>query len=373
MPAPFDRMRLKRALALVERWTDEQTITGVSLAIGHRDAMLEPRSFGRQSPHDDAPRLPPDAIFLIASPTKPITALAIMRLVESGALQLNDQMSKFLPGFAAQGKRAVTLRHCLTHTSGLPDMVPDHGEMRLREAPLQEFVDRVYQTPLDFAPGRGVQYQSMGFLMLGEVVRVVTGRTLGEYLRSEVFEPLQMHDTALGMPDAWEAAHDGEPARVDRIAEIRVPDPDDPFARVWNSRYWRRLGAPWGGLLSTAGDLAKLCRHLLVDVPEGAGIIGRAALEAMTCNQLESMPDVPEAHRRCTPWGLGWQRNWPAHATSFGDLLSPAAYGHWGATGTMVWIDPARETFLVALTNEPLEAGRRRLAQLSNAVCGALR
>ena len=92
----------------------------------------------------------------------------------------------------------------------------------------------------------------------------------------------------------------------------------------------------------------------------------------MTANQLAPMPDVPEINRRCYPWGFGWQLNWPSHPTSFGDFLSPSSYGHWGATGTMIWIDPARDAFAVLLTTQPLGTRRRFLAEFSNVVCAAL-
>jgi CubicO group peptidase (beta-lactamase class C family) len=101
------------------------------------------------------------------------------------------------------------------------------------------------------------------------------------------------------------------------------------------------------------------------------GIVSPATLAAMTTNQLAQMPNVPDKHRRCFPWGYAWQLNWPTHDTAFGDLLSPAAYGHWGSTGTMVWLDPALGRFAVALTTQPLELGRRWLARFSNIVCAA--
>ena len=122
-----------------------------------------------------------------------------------------------------------------------------------------------------------------------------------------------------------------------------------------------------------AGDLAKLCRHLLRIHNGAKGILSPATLEAMTTNQLSAYPDVPETNRRCTPWGLGWQLNWPHHARAFGDLLSPSAYGHWGATGTMVWIDPPRDCFAVVLTTQPLEDRHRRQARFTNTLCSALR
>jgi CubicO group peptidase (beta-lactamase class C family) len=91
----------------------------------------------------------------------------------------------------------------------------------------------------------------------------------------------------------------------------------------------------------------------------------------MTTNQLEHFPDLPEVRRRCQPWGFGWQLNWPAHSTTFGDFLSPRAYGHWGMVGTLVWIDPALDLFGIALTTEPLDRQRYH-SEFTNAVTGAV-
>jgi CubicO group peptidase (beta-lactamase class C family) len=92
----------------------------------------------------------------------------------------------------------------------------------------------------------------------------------------------------------------------------------------------------------------------------------------MTTNQLAAMPQVPEQERRGRPWGLGWRLNWPAHSANFGDLLGPRAYGHWGATGTLVWIDPDTEAFFVLFTTQPQEPEGRLLARLSNVISSAL-
>jgi CubicO group peptidase (beta-lactamase class C family) len=369
MPDRFALHRLSRAWDLLRRWAEEGGVPAVGAVVGSADEVLPARLFGRQAPAADAPPVRDDAIFLIASPTKPIVGLAVLRLVEQGQVKLTDPVARYVPEFAAEGKRSITLAHCLTHTSGLPDMLPDNAELRARQAPLGEFLSRACGLKPDFAPGRGVQYQSLGFLMLGEVAHQVSGRQVGELLREEVFEPLGMTDTALGMPPSWEQLDSGAP-RVERIAEVRLPG--DAHSSVWNTAYWRKLGAPWGGLLSTPADLGRLCQHLLKIQRGEAGILRPVTLAAMTANQLERMPHVPEAARRCQPWGLGWRLNWPHDPQTFGDLLSPAAYGHWGATGTMVWIDPARDAFAVVLSTEPLDFERGRFAEFSNAVCAAL-
>ena len=331
--------------------------------------------FGRQKPGDGAPPLRPDAIFLIASITKPIVATGVLLLVERGLVALDDRVEQYVPEFGRNGKHAVTLRNLLTHTSGLPDMLPNNTELRAASAPLSEFVAGTCAIGLDFLPGRAVQYQSMGFAMLGEIVSRVSGRTCPQFLHDEIFQPLGMNDTALGAPEEW---FEGPDPKVDRIAEVWIP-PDSEQAREtsrhwnWNSRYWRTLGVPWGGLLTTPADLARFGQMMLSEGRAGdVPVVSRAAVRAATRNQLEAMRDVPSEERRTRPWGLGWRLNWAADSANFGDFLGPRAYGHWGATGTLLWIDPDLDACVILLTTKPQEPRGSYLARASNAIIAAM-
>jgi CubicO group peptidase (beta-lactamase class C family) len=137
----------------------------------------------------------------------------------------------------------------------------------------------------------------------------------------------------------------------------------------WNSSYWRSVGAPWGGMVSTADDLARFCAMMLGGGPAASvRVLAPASMTVATQNRLDDFPDVPEADRRARPWGLGWRLNWPGHTASFGDLLSRETYGHWGATGTLFWIDPVSRLAVVLLSTQPLERDRSPLVLLSNAI-----
>ena len=367
----FHTESLTRANRLAERWVEDDVMPAVVMALGGSQGEPQMTVLG----HQDVARttgIQEDSIFLIASPTKPIAAIAVLQLLEQGEFLLADPVSKFIPDFAQNGKSAITIGHCLTHTSGLPDMLPNNVELRKEQAPLSEFAKSTCQIAPLFAAGTRVRYQSTGLLMLAQVVEKIAGDSLPNVLQKTVFGPLGMNDTALGMPADWETASDGGVSRLSRIAESRVAK-DANTEWGWNSLYWRRLGAPWGGLLASAPDWAKLCRHLL-EIHRGKpdGILAPATLRAMTRNQLQTMDQIPEVNRRCTPWGYGWQPNWPNHPRTFGDLLTPGTYGHWGATGTMIWIDPSRDVYAVVLTTEPLEDTRRRLALMSNTIASAI-
>jgi CubicO group peptidase (beta-lactamase class C family) len=204
----------------------------------------------------------------------------------------------------------------------------------------------------------------MGSALLSEVVHQVSGRLLPEFLRREVFAPLGMDDTSLG----------AEPARRERIAAVRVPAEQEGADWGWNSDYWLGLGVPWGGLITSPADFARFCLMLLGGGTLGdVRILSPATVRAMTMNQLATLPDVPEVERRCRPWGLGWRLNWPGEPSSFGDLLGPRSFGHWGATGTLCWLDPEAGAFCILFTTQPLDGENRALVRLSNVVAGALR
>src|SRR5207302_1618095 len=173
-------------------------------------------------------------------------------LVARGQLALDQPVSEALPEFAEGGKESVTIRHLLTHTSGLPDMLPENQALREEHAPLSEFVRRVCRLGLDFPPGTRIQYQSMGIAALGAVIERVDGRSLPRFLKEEFFQPLGMDSSCLGLEDRLADRN----ARID----LSVPGAGSTVgAREtdwgWNSDYWFHFGAPWGGMFATPLDL----------------------------------------------------------------------------------------------------------------------
>jgi CubicO group peptidase (beta-lactamase class C family) len=358
---------------LARTLVEDGTLPALAVDVVHKDRCLErPLLFGRQRLDDELGTLREDAVFLVASLTKPVVAMGVMLLVEQGRLALNERVVDLIPEFDAPPRRPMLVRHLLTHTSGLPDMLPNNRSLRERNAPLTAFLEGTLAATLDFPPGRGVQYQSMGFVLLSEIVARLSGLSCRQFLATHLFGPLGMADTALGAPDEW---FTGPSPRAERIAEVAIPpEQESGEGWNWNSRYWRQLGAPWGGLLTTPRDLARLCRMMLAggaagDVP----LFAPATIAAATANQLDALRDVPEADRRARAWGLGWRLNWPAHAASFGDLVGPRTFGHWGATGTMFWMDPDREAAAVILSTQPFDRCGCHLARVSNAITAALR
>jgi CubicO group peptidase (beta-lactamase class C family) len=359
----FDAARMRRVAELLDKWVATDQLPAAGVCIGRKGKILEPIFVGRSRPELDAPPLKSDALFLVASLTKPVTVAATMLLVERGLISLDDRVAAIIPKFAANGKQEVRLRHLMTHTSGLPDMPPNNQQLRKEQRPLSDFVEATCRLSLLFDPATQVSYQSMGTAMLGEVVHQVSGMTLPEFLRRELFEPLAMTDTSLG----WDLA------KKERITTVRLPKGATIHEIVWNTPYWLGFGAPWGGLITSPADYAQLCQLMLNGGQlAGVRILSPATVRAMASNQLEGLPRISEEERRCRPWGLGWRLNWPGHSSNFGDLLGPRSFGHWGSTGTLCWIDPDAEAFVVMLTTQPQDPEGRFLARLSNAICAAM-
>jgi CubicO group peptidase (beta-lactamase class C family) len=358
-------MDLRRARDLLEREVGADRLLGAALQVSTAHEVLDPVCVGRRQLATDGAPVEPDTIFLIASITKPIVAAAVLRLVEEGHVLLSDPVTAYVPEFGVNGKEDVRLRHLLTHTSGLPDMIDCNREYRAAQRPLADFVARICELPLGFEPGSRVSYQSTGIAMLGEIVERVAGVPLPRYLHDVFFAPLGLRDTHLGIRE-----------RNEREAQIRIAGEglaygagrdDEGTDFDWNSDYWRGFAAPWGGLLTTVGELTTLMRAFLAGGShEGARLLSPVTVAAMVTDQTSAMPGLEQTAR---PWGLGWQLQGRGGAT-FGDLVSARTFGHGGATGTVAWADPEREVTCVLLTNDPAAAGAVR-PRISNLVAAA--
>jgi beta-lactamase class C len=261
-----------------------------------------------------------------------MTATGIMVLVDRGKLALRDPVRKFIPEFSGGDRDLITVQHLLTHTSGLPDMLPENEALRRKHAPLSEFVAGACKAPLLFRPGAKVSYQSMGILLAAEIAQRITRMPFREFLRREVFLPLGMRDTSLGLGGR----------RIADTAQCQVENKDD---WGWNTPYWRDLGAPWGGVHSTAADVSRFLNAFLR--PNGL-VLKRETAQAMITNHAEGLNET---------WGLGWMLG----ATLFGRPFLPRAFGHYGATGTVGWADPETGVRCVLLTTKPAEQSRAGL------------
>lgn len=288
-----------------------------------------------------------DAIFLLASISKPICIAAVMTLYDQGAFRLEDPVKKFIPAFDGEGREQITMRQLLTHVSGLPDQLPENKELRMRHAALSEFVDRAIRTPLLFDPGARYEYSSMAILLACEVAQRISGTGIHEFVDKSVFRSLGMSNSALGMGRF----------RLDQTMRCQVEQaaPEagagDPSAKDWdwNSSYWRSLGTPWGGVHGSAPDVAKFLAEFL----DAQGkVVKPQTASLMISNQNRS---------GITSRGLGFD----VGAKAGGLGCSELTFGHSGSTGTLAWADPRTRTICVALTTLPWRAANPHPAKLA--------
>jgi CubicO group peptidase (beta-lactamase class C family) len=360
--------RLEEAYAILGREVEKGKIMGCTVGISRNGELLEARAFGRSSIEGTSPVVP-DTIFLIASLTKPFTSTAAMMLVERGLIRLDDPVCSIVPEFGDGGPRdRILVRHLLTHTSGLPDQLPDNTELRSHHATLDEFLLKIYRTPLLFEPGTSFSYQSCGMAMLMDIVQRVSGTPLAEFMLREIFEPLGMSDSSLGVN--W--------SKSEKVSQVNLPAGSFQYGGAdasdwnWNSQYLWSLAYPWGGMFSTQADLL---RFLNVFLDRGTlgdrRVLSPQTAQAMTNNQVVKLLQIPKDVAYKNPWGFGWQLKAPFNSV-FGDLNSSSTFGHWGATGTLYWADPETSLACVVLTNQPFEESGAILGRFSNAVAGSI-
>ncbi len=278
-----------------------------------------------------------DSPFLLGSISKPICIAALMTLFDKKAFHLDEPAMKYLPEFKGGGRERVTVKHLLTHVSGLPDQLPNNAQLRKSHAPLSAFVAEAVRVPLGFEPGTKYEYSSMAILLATEIAQRLSGKNFLDFVDEAVFQPLEMKHSAIGLGKL-------NPATLIKVqTENAAPEAGggDPSAKDWdwNSSYWRALGAPWGGVHASAADIARFLHAFSSD---NESFLSRETASLMIQNH-NPQPIVPR--------GLGF-----AIGTGICKNCSPKAYGHTGSTGTIAWLDRQSQTGCVILTSLPGQA-----------------
>jgi CubicO group peptidase (beta-lactamase class C family) len=318
----WDKAKLDQAATLMDGWIADGRVQGASILVTQGSRQFA-RNFGTAKGTEP--------VFLLASLTKPMTAAAVMTLVDAGQLSLDDKVVKFFPSFTGEGRETITLRHCLTHTGGLPDMLADDEALRERHASLADYREGALKAPLKFAPGSKYSYSSMGILLSSEIAQKITGKPIADLVEERVFRPLGMSRTGYGLRGRGNAT---------TVASQAAPAMTDSGKKSWadwnwNSEYWRNLGAPWGGALGTAADITRFYGEFL---GSRGRILKPATEQLMITNQS---PAGVKAS------GLGFDL-----PPSVGSLsCGPRTFGHNGSTGTLSWADPDTGTICVVLTS----------------------
>jgi CubicO group peptidase (beta-lactamase class C family) len=330
-----------------EVWSEMQrgAFPGAALAIGRGGRVVLEDGFGRLG-RDGPDEVDPDrSVYDLASLTKVVgTTTAVMLLVEDGKMRLDDPVAMYLPEFSGGGRERVTIRHLLTHTSGLPDGIDVPGGMTPEQA-----LRYVESTPLRSSPGMRVEYSDLGFVILYAAAERAAGEPIYHLLDRRVFGPLRMRSTYY-----WPGDGCGRCAPTSRAM-------GDAFRGHVHDPISRRLGGIAGnaGLFSTAHDLARFAAMLANNGElDGVRVLQPATIRMFTRKQ-------PGTGTRA----LGWDTPGSPGTNMFGSRVSPNSFGHTGYTGTSIWIDPDLGTWVVLLANRTYDTeGNNRMQGLRRAV-----
>ena len=355
--------RLGRITAVMQKHVDDGLLAGAVAIIVRDGKVAYLQSVGMRDKEQQV-QMSPDTIFRIASMSKPITSVAVMMLYEEGRFQLKDPISKFIPEFRAPkvlvmdgsqeqlvpAKREITIRHLLTHTSGLTyhwdsRVGPKYAEAGITHGLIQdedllaEDMKKLGRIPLVHQPGEAFTY-SLSTDVLGRVVEVASGMPFDEFLRKRIFEPLRMNDTGFRLPQS----------KVSRLAAIYGPDPDGNLRRLpdgvlgegamktsvtYPYEGTHRYCSGGGGLCSTVPDYARFIQMML-----NGGELDGVRLLSPTTVKMMSTDQVGDLNRD-TGFGLGFgvTRNLREGA----ELTSVGAYRWGGFWYTTFFIDPAQK------------------------------
>lgn len=329
---------------------DQKKLAGVVTLLARKGKVVNLDAYGRANAADPAP-LKADAIFRIASMTKPITGVAMMQLYEKGLWKLDDPVAKHIPEFAGLKVRTdaglvdqakpMTMAQLMSHTAGFA-VSAVYEKDDLRETDLQGMVDKLAKLPLASHPGTDWAYGPAVDLQ-GYVVQKLSGLDLADYMQRHIFDPLKMPDTQF-----WVA-----PAKAARVVQVHTYDAagaivptNDPSVRTEKPRFL----AGGGGLFSTAEDYFRFCQALLNGGElEGARILKPETVKLMRADVLQ--PGVGVDLYGPVQKGIGFGMDFAVHRRPAESGLPQGLDSYWwgGAFGTWFWIDPVNDVVFVGM------------------------
>lgn len=316
-------------------------VGGAGLAVAVGGEVVAERYVGEVGPGLAAG---PSTLWPLASISKLYTAAAAMALIERGEITLSTRVVTVLPGFTGGGREKMTLRHLLAHTGGLIYESPRMAELLAARTPIDVIVDEAFDGELLFAPGASQLYSDLGFGLTGRMLATVAGMPMPELVARRVLDPAGLGETFM------------RPSReVDgRIAYVAGGFAEGTDGAMYNSAYARDLAHPAFGTVATLGDLLGFG---LLFAPNGPRrLFSRAGTTAMVTDQTGSdlpgeivQPPIGIIH----PWGIGFMIK---GRSIYPELASPASYGHAGASGCSLWIDPVADAVIAFVSNRHLNA-----------------
>ncbi len=312
----------------------KKQLPGAVVLVGRQGKVVWRRAYGNRALEPQIEAMTTDTIFDLASLTKVVaTATSVMILVERGQVRLSDPVSRYIPEFAAMGKRSITVEQLLTHRSGF---MPDNDLADYEQGPVKAFEKIWNLAPVAEAGSRFI-YSDVNYIVLAELVRRVAGKPLNEFADENIYRPLGMKDTGF------------KPAAGLRPRIAPTEQRDDHWMRgeVHDPRAYLLGGvAGHAGLFSTADDLAVFCQMILEHGSyRGARVLSPLGVARMT-EPRNSGGNGLDGNVR----GLGWDIA-TSYSSNRGDLFPIGSFGHTGFTGGSIWIDPSNQTFVVFLSN----------------------
>jgi CubicO group peptidase (beta-lactamase class C family) len=326
---------------LLQQAVGGECFPGGVLLVGYQGQLVYEVAAGQAALLPSRRPMTLDTMFDLASLTKPMaTTTALMRLVESGRVRLDVPISAYLPAFNVSETAPPTLRQLLSHCSGLPAWRPYYQEIDPswpQHDRRQAVYAAIHREPLVTPPGVAVQYSDAGFILLGELIEVLSGTPLDEFCHREVFAALQLADLRflnLTRPQADGVSY-ASTEHCPWRGRILTGEVHDENAWVMGGV------AGHAGLFGTARQVWQYALRLLKGLQGRAWLVSTATLRTFTTRQ-----GIPEG----STWALGWDTPTPGRSSA-GRFFAPTAIGHLGFTGTSLWIDPAQQVIVVLLTN----------------------
>ncbi len=351
----LDKVRMAAMDALIAEAIVAEKLPGCVVCVGRQGKIAWLKAYGNKRLEPTLEAMTTDTVFDLASLTKPIaTATSIMKLMELGQLRLDQKVVDWLPEFGLHGKEEIRLTHLLVHQSGL---IPDNALADYEHGPEVAW-QRICELKLVAAVGAEFKYSDVNFIVLAKLVEKISGRHVHAFSHDEIFAPLGMSETGFVPAEALRKRAAPTEQRAGKWMQGEV---HDPRAYLLNGI------AGHAGLFSTAEDLAVYSQMLLNDgkrpliagLPEGNSthILAPATVQAMTA------PIPVSSGIR----GLGWDKQ-TGYSSNKGDRLSDRAFGHGGFTGTVLWIDPELDLFVIFLSNRLHPKGKGQVNALAGEI-----
>ncbi|HET6250989.1 MAG TPA: exo-beta-N-acetylmuramidase NamZ domain-containing protein [Tepidisphaeraceae bacterium] len=348
--AHFDRAKIAEADKLINDAVAAGKCPGAVLLVGRGDEILYEKSYGHRALKPVVTPMTTDTVFDLASLTKPVaTAVSIMKLFDQGRIKMDDPVAKYLPGFAANGKEKITIADLLLHVGGL---MPDDDLADFSDGPAAAMSKILAAAPI-YQPRSRFAYSDMGYIVLGEVVHKIDGRTIDKFVADEIYRPLRMLDTCYHPDDLLKS----------RCAPTEQREKKWIIGEVHDPRAFALGGvAGHAGVFSTAEDLSRFCRMILA----GGKLDGVRVLKESTIAMMTTPHPVPGRNGGHRTYGFDVDT---AYAGIRGDRLERGVtFGHTGFTGTAFWLDPVNHCYFILLTNAVHPDGKGKILALRHEV-----